>query len=72
MTSDTFLTSRSPIDGGVIGTAPETPRAGVAHAVAAAQEAFVQWRQVPAPRRGELVRLFAEELRHAKGDLAGL
>jgi len=72
MTSDTFLTSRSPIDGGVIGTAPETPRAGVAHAVAAAQEAFVQWRQVPAPRRGELVRLFAEELRHAQGDLAGL
>ncbi|MFM8281978.1 MAG: aldehyde dehydrogenase family protein, partial [Planctomycetaceae bacterium] len=44
----------------------------VTHAVAAAQEAFVQWRQVPAPRRGELVRLFAEELRHAKGDLAGL
>jgi len=72
MTSDTFLTSRSPIDGGVIGTAPETPRSGVAHAVAAAQEAFVQWRQVPAPRRGELVRLFAEELRHAQGDLAGL
>ena len=72
MTSDAVLTSRSPIDGGVIGTAPETPRAGVATAVAAAREAFAQWRQVPAPRRGELVRLFAEELRLAKGDLAGL
>ena len=37
-----------------------------------AQEAFLQWRTVPAPRRGELVRLLGEELRAAKEPLARL
>ncbi|MCF4097069.1 L-piperidine-6-carboxylate dehydrogenase [Maritalea mediterranea] len=37
-----------------------------------AHEAFKQWRTVPAPRRGELVRLFGEELRAAKADLGRL
>lgn len=35
-------------------------------------EAFLHWRQVPAPRRGELVRLLGEELRANKEDLAKL
>ena len=35
-------------------------------------EAFLQWRTVPAPRRGELVRLLGEELRAAKEPLARL
>ena len=34
--------------------------------------AFRSWRHVPAPRRGELVRLWGEELRAAKDDLAKL
>jgi aldehyde dehydrogenase (NAD+) len=34
-----------------------------------AQAAFLAWRSVPAPRRGELVRLWGEELRAAKGEL---
>ena len=37
-----------------------------------AQAAFLQWRTVPAPRRGELVRLLGEELRAAKVPLARL
>ena len=37
-----------------------------------ATAAFRTWRHVPAPRRGELVRLFGEELRAAKDDLAKL
>ena len=37
-----------------------------------ATEAFSAWRRVPAPRRGELVRLLGEELRAAKDDLARL
>jgi aldehyde dehydrogenase (NAD+) len=32
-------------------------------AIAAAHKAFLAWRNVPAPRRGELIRLLAEELR---------
>jgi aldehyde dehydrogenase (NAD+) len=37
-----------------------------------AHAAFLQWRTVPAPRRGELVRLLGEELRAAKQPLARL
>jgi aldehyde dehydrogenase (NAD+) len=35
-------------------------------------EAFAAWRDVPAPRRGELVRLFGEQLRRHKADLGAL
>ncbi len=41
-------------------------------AVAAAHSAFLQWRTVPAPRRGELVRRFGELLRTHKSELADL
>ncbi len=37
-----------------------------------ANAAFRIWRDVPAPRRGELVRLFGEELRAAKKELGAL
>jgi len=33
-------------------------------------EAFIHWREVPAPKRGELVRLFANQIRVHKSDLA--
>jgi aldehyde dehydrogenase (NAD+) len=63
------LVSCSPIDGEPIGrVAIGDPVA----AGAAAAEAFLQWRRVPAPRRGELVRLLGEELRAAKEPLARL
>ena len=63
------LISRSPIDGSEIGRV----RVGdPADAAARAQHAFLSWRTVPAPRRGELVRLLGEELRSAKAPLAQL
>jgi aldehyde dehydrogenase (NAD+) len=63
------LVSFSPIDGAEIGrVAVGNP----AEAAARAAEAFVKWRTVPAPRRGELVRLLGEELRAAKEPLARL
>lgn len=40
--------------------------------IADAQHAFIAWRAVPAPRRGELVRLLGDELRTVKKDLAAL
>jgi len=66
------LAVRTPIDGSVIGAVPVSSRADVETAVAAAAEAFTAWRSVPAPRRGELVRLLGEELRAAKDDLGRL
>ena len=40
--------------------------------IALGQSAFEQWRLLPAPRRGELIRLFGEELRAAKEPLGHL
>jgi len=66
------LESRSPIDGNVIGSVPEASAADIETACERAHQAFLQWRIVPAPRRGELVRLIGEELRAAKEPLARL
>jgi aldehyde dehydrogenase (NAD+) len=72
VTSGGSLESRSPIDGQVIGGVAEASPADVTAACDKAQQAFLQWRTVPAPRRGELVRLIGEELRAAKVPLARL
>jgi aldehyde dehydrogenase (NAD+) len=63
---------RSPVTGEVIGHVHDTSPTAVAAAVDAAHDAYLSWRNVPAPRRGELVRLFGEELRASKADLASL
>jgi aldehyde dehydrogenase (NAD+) len=62
------LPTRSPIDGSNGGGVRET--AGVESVVARSVEAFHVWKRIPAPRRGELVRLLGEELRASKQDLA--
>jgi len=66
------LISHSPIDGQPIGSVAEASPADVATACERTQQAFLTWRTVPAPRRGELVRLIGEELRAAKEPLARL
>lgn len=63
---------RSPIDGEVLAAQPAASPADARAAVAAAHAAFLHWRTVPAPRRGELVRRFGEVLRGHKAALAGL
>ena len=68
--AETGRATRSPIDGSS-GSAVREIAADELDAVAARSvEAFHAWKRVPAPRRGELVRLFGEELRAAKDDLA--
>ncbi|MDX6535122.1 MAG: aldehyde dehydrogenase [Gaiellales bacterium] len=66
------LEVRTPITGEVIAelhsTTPDEAEAAVQRAVAA----FEVWRDVPGPRRGELVRLFGEELRREKDALGAL
>ena len=66
------LTVRSPIDGTTLAAIKETPVAAMPEIIANANAAFLNWRTVPAPRRGELVRLLGEELRAAKDDLGAL
>ena len=65
----TGLAARSPITGESVATLRETSAAEAAAAIGRAQAAFLAWRKVPAPRRGEFVRLLGEELRAAKDDL---
>ncbi|MCO5164255.1 MAG: aldehyde dehydrogenase family protein, partial [Mesorhizobium sp.] len=62
----------SPVSGEEIARLKTTSAAGAAKAIDAAHEAFKAWRLVPAPKRGELVRLLGEELRAAKADLGRL
>ena len=66
------MASHSPVSGEEIARVRTTSTAGTEAAIDAAHEAFRAWRLVPAPRRGELVRLLGEELRAAKADLGRL
>jgi aldehyde dehydrogenase (NAD+) len=59
----------SPIDGSVVAHVHDASAADCAAAIDTAHAAFLAWRSVPAPRRGELVRLLGETLRAAKTDL---
>jgi len=66
------LVVRSPITGEVIAHVVQTTQAEVSELIAGAERAFHVWRSVPAPRRGELVRLLGEELRSEIGALGRL
>ena len=62
----------SPIDGAEIGRVEFDSAASIESKISAATDAFRAWREVPAPRRGELVRLLGEELRSNKQALGRL
>ena len=63
------LPVRSPIDGAEVARLAPTRADAMDALIAQASTAFRQWRTVPAPVRGELVRLWGEELRRAKHDI---
>ncbi|KRQ02428.1 L-piperidine-6-carboxylate dehydrogenase [Bradyrhizobium manausense] len=63
---------RTPITGGIIGRVAEIGAAEAAGAIEQAHAAYLGWRLVPPPKRGELVRLFGEELRASKEALGRL
>ena len=66
------LAVRSPIDGALIGAVHESNGEDMRAAVERAHASFLTWRLVPAPKRGELVRLLGEELRRHKRNLGRL
>ncbi len=66
------LTVNTPIDGSTIAAVrPHTP-ANAESMISMSVEAFGKWRDIPAPRRGELVRLLGNELRAEKDRLGRL
>lgn len=62
----------TPIDGSRIASVTLQDRSQVTARIDSAQAAFLKWRSVPAPRRGELVRIFGEVLREHKAALGEL
>jgi len=66
------LAVNSPIDGSSLGSAPMDTAEQLEAKIENAAQAFEAWRTVPAPRRGELIRLFGEELRANKEPLGAL
>ncbi|WP_426399184.1 aldehyde dehydrogenase family protein [Ralstonia sp. R-29] len=62
----------SPIDGSVIGTVAFVSAHDATAAIDRAHAAFLKWRMVPAPVRGELVRLLGVQLREHKETLGRL
>ena len=62
----------SPIDGAEIARLTMDGPQDLDTKIAAADAAFAEWKRVPAPRRGELIRLFGEELRSRKEPLGRL
>jgi aldehyde dehydrogenase (NAD+) len=70
--SGPMLPARSPIDGETLAAFPMADLSQVDAAVDAAADAFLSWRLVPAPQRGEFVRRLSETLRRHKSDLAAI
>jgi len=66
------LAVRSPIDGTVIAELPVHGAAELDRMIGQASEAFRAWRLIPAPKRGEVVRLLGEALRAEKDALGRL
>lgn len=66
------ISSRTPIDGSQIADTTITTREQYDQVVETAQEAFKEWRMVPAPKRGDIVRQIGLELRKHKESLGRL
>lgn len=66
------IDSFSPVDGKLIGSVRSADRAAYDTVLAKAAAAFSEWRMVPAPKRGEIIRQVGEELREQKQALGKL
>ncbi|MEN9948734.1 MAG: hypothetical protein RL106_1557, partial [Bacteroidota bacterium] len=70
MGSGEVISSYSPVDGKHIADVKSTTKEEYEHVILTAQKAYQEWRLIPAPKRGEIVRQFGEKLR-AKKDALG-
>jgi len=67
-----LLNVKSPASGALIAQVRPASDADYESVIASASAAASAWREVPAPKRGEAVRLLGEELRRHKTDLGTL
>ena len=70
--SENKLSIHSPVNGDFIGSVYHASEADYEMIVATAQKAFLEWRHVPAPKRGEIVRQIGLKLRGYKNPLGHL
>lgn len=70
--SGNTITSYSPVNGNVIASVQVSDDEAYETVMQSAEKAFTCWRNVPAPKRGEIVRQFGDALRAAKEDLGAL
>lgn len=70
--SGELIASYSPVDGQLIGKVKATTQADYEKVMDAATSAFLSWREMPAPQRGEIVRQFGNKLRDLKAPLGKL
>lgn len=66
------ISSFSPVDGKEIAKVQLASKESYEQVITEAQKAFLSWRNVPAPQRGEVVREIGNALRDAKEDLGKL
>lgn len=66
------IVSQSPTDGEDIATVTCSSADDYQKVIENAQKAFLEFRMIPAPKRGEIVRQFGDKLRHYKADLGKL
>ena len=71
-TQGTSINSISPVDGAIIGTVNLATEREYNQVIKAAREAFLKWRLIPAPQRGEIVRKIGNSLRINKLELSKL
>jgi aldehyde dehydrogenase (NAD+) len=66
------IKSFSPVDGKLIGSVFSADKESYSTVIDTAAKAFKEWRMMPAPKRGEIVRQIGEALRHYKEPLGKL
>ena len=70
--SGEVYTCHNPTDGSVLGHVRLANKDHLESVISTAQEKFTEWRMLPAPKRGEIVRLMGDALRKHKDDLGAL
>ena len=71
-TSKSYIDSYSPVDGTLIGSVSVTSKREYERVIKTAHKAFMIWRQIPAPKRGEIIRQYGNALRDNKDALGRL
>ncbi|MCF6765686.1 aldehyde dehydrogenase family protein [Thiotrichales bacterium 19S3-7] len=66
------LISHTPITGKTISSINTTSKSQLDEVIHKSHQAFLKWRQIPAPKRGDLIRLIGDKLRHYKDALGSL